>query len=207
MTSIILNSKKIQKTLSSEKTLSDLYNYIMSEYANPDEVFSKILVDGKSYTDDEEKDLFRKKIEAFKTIEFDLKNKYDLAFDAIDCSVELIDSLIAKIQKSIAHYQCNDIESGNILFSQIVESLDLFVQLLSNVHHTLRNKYDNALKANKTFHQLEIHLLSIIKAMVPAKERNDLVMLCDLLEYELVDNLTQWKISAIPELKSIQNNS
>lgn len=123
MTSIILNSKKIQKTLSSEKTLSDLYNYIMSEYANPDEVFSKILVDGKSYTDDEEKDLFRKKIEAFKTIEFDLKNKYDLAFDAIDCSVELIDSLIAKIQKSIAHYQCNDIESGNILFRKLLSHL------------------------------------------------------------------------------------
>lgn len=207
MTSVILNSKKISKSLPAEKTLSDLYDYIMSEYANPDEVFSKILVDGKIYSDDEEKELFNKKIETYKTIEFDLKNKYDLAFEAIDCSTELVDSVISKIQKSIGYYQCNNIDSGNILFSQIVESLDLFVQLLSNVHHTLRTKYEHALKSNKTFHQLEIHLLSIIKAMVPAKERNDLVMLCDLLEYELVDNLTQWKISAIPELKSIQNNS
>jgi hypothetical protein len=47
--------------------------------------------------------------------------------------------------------------------------------------------------------------LSVIKALLPAKEKNDVVMLCDLLEYELIDNLTQWKIKVLPELKKLKN--
>jgi hypothetical protein len=40
--------------------------------------------------------------------------------------------------------------------------------------------------------------------LLSAKEKNDNIMLCDLLEYELIDNLTQWKIKILPELKKLK---
>ena len=206
MTNVYLNSKKLNKELQPSQKLSEVYDMIMSEYAHPDDVFSKILLDGKTFSDQEEAQFLNQNLDQFANVEFDIKNKFDLAFEALDCGSEFIDSIISKIHKTAAYYQAGSLESGDLFFSQTIESLDLFIQLLSNVHHTLRGKYDQALQLNKTFHQLEIHLLSIIKAIVPAKEKNDMVMLSDLLEYELIDNLTQWKITAIPEMKSIQNN-
>ncbi len=58
---------------------------------------------------------------------------------------------------------------------------------------------------DESIQKLEIHLLSVMKALLQAKEKNDTIMLCDLLEYELADNLTQWKIKVLPELKKLKN--
>ena len=52
---------------------------------------------------------------------------------------------------------------------------------------------------------LEVHLLFTIKSLVSAREKNDLSMICDLLEYELMDNLKKWKTSVIPQMKENQN--
>ena len=44
-----------------------------------------------------------------------------------------------------------------------------------------------------------------IKAINTAFKKNDIVMLQDLLEYELIDNLTQWKIQALPKIKKLNS--
>jgi len=91
------------------------------------------------------------------------------------------------------------------MFGEVIEIMDLFVQLMSRIYKTVRKRHPQQLQATQTFQQLEIHLLSIMKALLPAKEKNDIIMLNDLLEYELIDNLTQWKIKAIPELKKLRD--
>ena len=48
---------------------------------------------------------------------------------------------------------------------------------------------------------LQIHLLSVLKAIETAHNSKDIVMLEDLLEFELKDNLTKWKILVTPALK------
>ena len=60
---------------------------------------------------------------------------------------------------------------------------------------------------NEEFQKLEIHLLSVVRSLLQAKEKNDSIMICDLLEYELIDNLKQWKIKILPELKKLKNFS
>ena len=62
---------------------------------------------------------------------------------------------------------------------------------------------DKKLSSGNTIKQLEIHLLSVVKGILTAEKKNDTVMLMDLLEYELKDNLTQWKITAIPQIKRL----
>ena len=42
-----------------------------------------------------------------------------------------------------------------------------------------------------------------MKGIESAKNNNDYIMLNDLLEYELADNLTQWKLKILPRLKKI----
>ena len=50
-----------------------------------------------------------------------------------------------------------------------------------------------------------IHLLFIMKAMNQAVQKQDLVVLEELIKYELKDNLTQWKIDLIPQMKRLLN--
>ena len=83
--------------------------------------------------------------------------------------------------------------------------MDLYIQLVSRVYHVLRTDLEQMNFKDESIQKLEIHLLSVMKALLQAKEKNDTIMLCDLLEYELVDNLTQWKIKVLPELKKLKN--
>jgi hypothetical protein len=54
----------------------------------------------------------------------------------------------------------------------------------------------------KTSH---IHLLFILKGINQAQQKNDSLVLEDLIKHELKDNLTQWKINLIPTIKRMLN--
>jgi hypothetical protein len=130
----------------------------------------------------------------------------DLAFESIDSCFGYVDYITAQIQKLITFYNAGEVDQANATFMEVIDLMDLYIQLISKVYRVIRtdlpgqsfNKYESIQK-------LEIHLLSVIKALLQAKEKEDVIMLCDLLEYELVDNLTQWKIKILPELKKLKN--
>ncbi len=129
----------------------------------------------------------------------------NLVFESLHSSTGYIDYINSLILKIIHQYQANEIDKANKTFIEVVELLDLYIQLMTKVYSALRINFKNKPFKDEQVVNLEIHLLSIIKALLPAKEKGDIIMLCDLLEHELMDNLTQWKIKIIPELKKLKD--
>ena len=129
----------------------------------------------------------------------------ELAFESIDSCFGYVDYITSQIQKLIAQYNQGEIDSANQSFVEVIELMDLYIQLVSKVYRVLRIELQAVSFKDENLQKLEIHLLSVMKALLQAKEKNDTIMLCDLLEYELADNLTQWKIKVLPELKKLKN--
>ncbi len=136
--------------------------------------------------------------------EKNLQNSLDLAFESLESCNTYIDHLTGLVYKTIEAYHAGNLDQGNAAFADMVEILDLYVQLMTKIYASLRQQTKEPIAKDDSFQNLEIHLLSIMKAVLPAKEKGDIIMLCDLLEFELIDNLTQWKIKAIPELKKLR---
>jgi hypothetical protein len=136
----------------------------------------------------------------------DFKNNasLDLAFESIESCFGYVDYITAQIQKLIGNYNQGNMDLANQNFVEVIELMDLYIQLVSRVYRVLRVEMPS-MKKDESIQKLEIHLLSVMKALLQAKEKNDTIMLCDLLEYELADNLTQWKIKVLPELKKLKN--
>lgn len=129
----------------------------------------------------------------------------NLAFESIDSAFGYIDYIISQVQVLIVHFQSGDLNAANAHFVEVAELMDLYIQLMGRIYQVIRaNNPDRPVK-DEGIQRLEIHLLSVMKALLSAKEKNDNIMLCDLLEYELIDNLTQWKIKILPELKKLKN--
>ncbi len=136
----------------------------------------------------------------------DTKNtSLDLAFESIDSCFGYVDYITAQIQKLITQYNQGDLDLANHSFVEVIELMDLYIQLVSRVYRVLRTDLQTMNFKDESIQKLEIHLLSVMKALLQAKEKDDTIMLCDLLEYELIDNLTQWKIKILPELKKLKN--
>jgi hypothetical protein len=128
----------------------------------------------------------------------------DLAFESIDSCFGYVEHITSKIQRLIEIYSANEIDKANASFIEVVDLMDLYIQLITKIYGTLRTELRGLDFKDDNIQKLEIHLLSIIKALLQAKEKEDIIMLCDLLEHELIDNLTQWKIKILPELKKLK---
>ncbi len=206
MTQITINHKNFDNSTTSKGTLNDVLEEIIHEFAGQEKVVTNITVDGECLSHENEQKHLQNPASDYKDVDFTVISSLDLAYEALDDCSGYIDNVIEKIGHLTTLYADNKSPEANKLFTEIIEIMDLFVQLMTKIHSTIRRQHPERLSANKTLQALEIHLLSIMRALLPAKEKEDIIMLCDLLEYELVDNLTQWKIKAIPELKKVSDS-
>ncbi|WP_127715307.1 hypothetical protein [Halobacteriovorax sp. HLS] len=204
MTSVTVNNKLV-KNSDKNFSVNDVMEFVLNEILHSDEVITSVDINGKQLSYEEEQEIMSESAQQYNDINFTTTSSYELAFDALaDCS-SYIDTIIKKIEMLTEYQNENKMNEANVLFGEVIEIMDLFVQLMSRIYKTIRKRHTQHLQTSTTFQNLEIHLLSIMKALVPAKEKNDIIMLNDLLEYELTDNLTQWKIKAIPELKKLRD--
>lgn len=133
------------------------------------------------------------------------KNQIEYTFECLDSCSGYIDNLNMKIIKLSELYHCGEVDQANAIFAEVIEVLDLYIQLITKIYRNIRAFKKGHFQKSEEVQKLEIHLLSVMKAVLSAKESNDIIMLCDLLEFELIDNLTQWKIKVIPELKKTRS--
>lgn len=206
MTLIRVNGEELPQKYDKNTTLNELVDQLLQGHLTKEEVITAISVNGKTLSGQEESEYLPQSLKSFESIDLKSQSNLELAFDALNSCTGYIDVLTEKIQDLVLLYQDNKVDEANEKFSDIIEIVDLFVQLMTKINRTLKSQLGNKFQKSDSVQNLEIHLLSIIKGLLPAKENNDVIMLCDLLEYELIDNLTQWKIKAIPELKSLQSS-
>ena len=200
MTNITVNDQRIKNDPDLSISIEDLKKVIMRDFAIEGDVITSIQLDDETYNFSEVISGERE-IREYQTINFIVKSSLNLAFDAIDSCSVFIDLVIRKIDLLLEDYNKNDMNQLNMHFIEVVEDIDLFVQLITNVNRTLYFYFGEKYNKDNIIRNLEMTLLSIIKSLVPVKEKNDIIMLCDLLKYELVENLEEWKIKAIPELQ------
>ncbi len=86
----------------------------------------------------------------------------------------------------------------NTKVSRLTSSIGQFVELTTLLSKSIFQNQHIFIPTIKDSH---IRLLSILKAMNQALTKHDYVALEELIKYELKDNLTQWKIDIIPQIK------
>ena len=122
-----------------------------------------------------------------------------LLSDSVTVGQELLNDILLQIS-SIDTFIPEREYFWNLQLSGLSTDISKFVEvttLISKVIHTKKNIAVPEIK------QSHIHLLFIIKGINQAQQKQDSLVLEDLIKYELKDNLTQWKIDLIPLLKRL----
>ena len=206
MTNFTLNQKPLSKTFQQGQRLDDVVDHVFSSEIGKESVLVNLKIVGNVVPFEDGLEVCQLPIEKFSEVDFEVQTSVELAFEALDSCNDYIEILIDKTIRLTSLYQENKIDEANLEFSEMVDILDLYVQLFAKIHSTLKRNFKGAFTHTEEIQKLDIHLLSVLKALIPAKEKGDIIMLCDLLEYELVDNLTQWKINIVPALKKLKIN-
>jgi len=205
MPNIEFNNKKVNINTDSFRTLSELIPSIKSNHLANGEYLAELSINGEKLNKLNQETLYNKPLDQIQHIEITISNSKSILLETIDELPRYIDQLTDKISLAVKFSENNQFNLTQTLLSEIVEKIDAFIQLVSHLHKSLTIASDQKLSSGQTIKQLEIHLLSVVKAILVAQKKSDHVMLVDLLDYELKDNLTQWKILAIPQIKRLNS--
>ncbi|AYF43138.1 hypothetical protein BALOs_0117 [Halobacteriovorax sp. BALOs_7] len=170
------------------------------------ESITAVVIDGETYALNHVEEVLDNTLAELNYPSLRIQNSYEIAFEALDDCLGYIDQLLDKIIITTAEFNKSNIDEANLYFADLIEVLELYIHLITRIHATARKGNPEFFADNEMVKNLEIHLFSVIKALVPAREKNDIVMLSDLLEYELMDNLKQWKEKAIPLIQQSKIN-
>lgn len=121
--------------------------------------------------------------------------------DTIGLTVEFLSDIILDIQ-TIGEFTVEKEFFWNRRNSKLTSDVGQFVELTTLLSKTIMVKKKTTIPGIKTSH---IHLLYVMKAINQAQLNKDYVALEDLIKYELKDNLTQWKIDLLPQIKKVLN--
>lgn len=116
-------------------------------------------------------------------------------------SLLLLQDFLYDILNTIASldaFEASNNYNWNLDVTRITHDVGTFVELTTLLSRAFTKHHNLDIPAIKQSH---IHLLFIMKAMNQASQKQDLVVLEELIKYELKDNLTQWKIDIIPQMK------
>ncbi len=91
----------------------------------------------------------------------------------------------------------------NLQLTSLSSDITKFVELTTLMAKILTNRNNITLPEIKQSH---VHLLFVLKGINQAQKKHDSIVLEDLIKYELKDNLTQWKIDLIPQIKRLLNS-
>jgi hypothetical protein len=203
MPSITINNKNEHLDIKSYRTLTELLPAIRNNYISSGEFLTGISVNGIDLIKSNEREYLNKPLDEISSIDIQITGKNSILLDSMDSFQNYISQIFDKIDLSVKFFENKQKDLGDTVLMDITDTLHTFISLITQVHQNLIVDSTQKLTSGNTIKQLEIHLLSVIKAILFAKKKNDDVMLTDLLEHELKDNLTQWKILAIPQIKKM----
>ena len=125
----------------------------------------------------------------------------DVLRDTLNLTLEFLSDIITNTQ-SISEFAHQHEFFRNNKVSEITRHVSQFVEVTTLISKMLKTRKNVVIPGIKNSH---IHLLFVIKAMNQAQLKQDFIALEELIKYELKDNLTQWKIDLIPQIKKQLN--
>jgi hypothetical protein len=157
----------------------------------------EIQISKKNYSKEAEK------IQEIPLSEINISTQHEILMESLNSFQTNIDLLHEKIKLTTSFLKNDQFELAETMLIDMTDSIHNFINLVSIIHKNLIIDSDKRMQSGQTIKQLEIHLLSVFKGIFYAQQKRDYVILMDLLEHELKDNLTQWKILAIPQIKKL----
>lgn len=177
-----------------------MMNDVSSNLSKESKVITRILLDGKELSDEEQSSIAHSDVASLGNIEIFSATPAELANETLDTLTDYINRVLTYVTKASQGYKSKNYIIADEQFLKTVEAMDLIVQTLSGIKAALRVGVNNKLNL------AEATLLSIMNDLLDAKRQNNYVLLADLLEHDLIENLIEWRDEVFPMLKGRTSN-
>lgn len=197
MNKMTLNQRDLRTQFTSDQKLGEVFRLLEKQVQAAGEIICRFSVNGLSLSEDDEKRFAGFGINEVQLLEVESQAPQILLLEVIGNWIESLPRLIKKSDDLSQAIRFEGIENHMAQFVDVVDSCQFLVESLNSLR-VLCKDYD-FVKA-KGWQNCEEMTARAISEALSSFEKKDLVLLADVLEYDLGHCLQNW-LEAITELK------
>lgn len=182
-----MNVKYLDKLLTIDNNfdaLNEALTEINEQLEDSDFVFSHFLIDGTEVYEDVEAFL-QENLERVEEFELILRTKAEMLNDIMLSAESYLTNAVPEIHKLVDEFYSNPTEESWAKYGQLIEGMQWLMQMVMTIdssEHKISNWNDYLTNVTA----LEQELQTLLEAM----ENADYVLIADIIQYELIPNLT-----------------
>ncbi len=190
---IRLNDEDIQWNPEGQQMLGEILEEFVAKRFFKDEFISSMSVNGVLVLDDEMEPMKSKPISDISSLVISTETFRNVSIRSLESMGQYLDGLAGMVEQSADKFRMEDDTEANKYFISCVEGLQTFVGIIDKVK-TLNSLDFSAIEfEGSSLSKKEHELLSVLNSLFEMQKARDWISLADILEYELVPLVLQWK--------------
>jgi hypothetical protein len=190
MLSCVIDGQVKSFNLNGTDSLATMLEGLNSDLAKGGRFIASLLVNGEEVVDSiSEKS---RRLDGIDSIEITTETPVRLVGKILDEGENYIDGLRDCLMKVAGHFTSGS-ECADDSFAEAVQGLQWFVQMTDFIECTLNLDFQKLLRNGRPVAEYVNILNGILQEIVNAQEGSDPVLLADIIEYDLVPHLEEWK--------------
>jgi hypothetical protein len=190
MLSCVIDGQVKSFNLNGTDSLATMLEGLNSDLAKGGRFIASLLVNGEEVVDSiSEKS---RRLDGIDSIVITTETPVCLVGKILDEGQNYIDGLRDCLMKVAGHFTSGS-ECADDSFAEAVQGLQWFVQMTDFIECTLNLDFQKLLRNGRPVAEYVNSLNGILQEIVNAQEGFDPVLLADILEYDLVPHLEEWK--------------
>jgi hypothetical protein len=190
MQSCVIDGQVRDFNLSGADSLASMLNSLNDDLGKNGRFIASLRVNGREIADINEES--SRRLERIGSIEIKTESPLSIARNIIAEGERFIEGLQDYLVQT-AGYFSSDNECAGRYFEEAVQGLQWFVQMIDFIEQTLQLDFNQLSLNSKPISEYVRSLNSIFQDIVNSQEQYDPVLLADLLEYDLVPHMEEWK--------------
>ncbi len=190
---IMVDQEKIELEASRIRNLEEVILKLVADKIKSSNVITAVRLNGQFYSEKIPHDACKVLVRDIRTLEIETMSTEEVAWHFLIQSGKQLDLLIENARQVAELFRIADENEANEQYASFLESLRLFLQMVNEVQAILNLNLGDISFQDGTVETKIEKLSGLIDQMHQVQEDEDWVRLADLLEYELVPLLAEWK--------------
>ena len=199
---IFANNQKLPFEFHNEKTLGDLIGSLLILTNQANKIITHITIDGETLALDQKDQYKDRLLEDVQKLELSLEEKLDLVLFALSEARNLLPQFTANLSEVAELLMGGQKHKAMNIFGNALLTWKSVINYLKTVGISYRLDFSTIRFDDKTIEEKNIDLLKILHEIKAAMEREDIVTLGDLIEYELIPRIDE-QTQVIDKLEDI----
>jgi hypothetical protein len=175
-------------------TLQEMLQTLMDSSLGQDRTLSEVRINGEPFEEAKLGAATSLTRESIERLEVETLDARQVALHFLGSAGQYLAAIVASVERVAELFRVSDESEASEHYLATLESLQLFMQVLQTTRDALGLDFEAISADGISLEQRLGRLAGLVQELLNAQEQEDWVLLADVLQYDLCDQLREWRL-------------